>query len=89
MTRLVDQDKDGKADLFLNLTNAFAFHNNYHEFNFGGVIDNDGNYMGTLNLAAGRNVPGLRISTMATEGGYRGWAYKVSSSGEFMPFASG
>jgi hypothetical protein len=89
MTRLVDRDKDGTADLFLNLTNAFEFHNNYHEFNFGGVIDNDGNYIGTLNLAAGRDVSGLRISTMATEGGYRGWAYKVSPSGEFTPFASG
>ncbi|MCM8537535.1 MAG: hypothetical protein NE334_16460 [Lentisphaeraceae bacterium] len=89
MTKLVDSDKDGQADLFLNLTNAFEFHNNYHEFNFGGVIDNDGNYIGTLNLAAGRNVPGLRISTMATEGGYRGWAYKVSPSGKFTPFASG
>ena len=89
MTRLVDSDKDGVADLYLNLANAWEFHNNYHEFNFGGVIDNDGNYIGTLNLAAGPKVPGLKLSAMSTEGGYRGWAYRVSTEGKFTPFAWG
>lgn len=89
MTRLVDSDKDGIADLYLNLSNEWKFHNNYHEFNFGGVIDNQGNYIGTLNLAAGPKVPGLKLSAMSTEGGYRGWAYRVSPEGKFTPFAWG
>ena len=89
MTRLVDKNKDGIADLYLNLSNDFEFHNNYHEFNFGGVIDKDGNYVGTLNLAAGRDVKGLKLSAMSNEGGYRGWAYRVSPQGKFTPFAWG
>ena len=89
MTKLIDNDNDGVADLYLNLSHAWEFHNNYHEFNFGGIRDNSGNYVGTLNLAAGRNVAGLKLSAMSTEGGYRGWAYKVSPEGKFTAFASG
>ena len=89
MTRLVDSDKDGVADLYLKLSHEWEFHNNYHEFNFGGVKDNEGNFIGALNLAAGPKVPGLKLSAMSTEGGYRGWAYKVSPEGEFTPIASG
>jgi hypothetical protein len=89
MTRLVDKNKDGVADIYLNLSNEFEFHNNYHEFNFGGVIDKEGNYVGTLNLAAGRDVKGLKLSAMSTEGGYRGWAYRVSPQGKFTPFSWG
>lgn len=89
MTRLVDKNNDGVADLYLNLSNEFEFHNNYHEFNFGGVIDKEGNYVGTLNLAAGRDAKGLKLSAMSNEGGYRGWAYRVSPQGKFTPFAWG
>jgi hypothetical protein len=31
----------------------------------------------------------LKLSTMVSQGGYRGWAYKVTPQGKFMPFASG
>lgn len=88
MTRLVDVNKDGIADDYINMSSAFEFHNNYHEFNFGGLKDNDRNYIGALNLA--HNDPGaLKLSTMVSKGGYRGWAYKVTPSGEFLPIASG
>ena len=89
MTRLIDSNKDGKADLYLPMTREFKFHNNYHEFNFGGVKDNDGNYIGTLNTAAGPTAKGLKLSAMASQGNYRGWAYKVSPDGKFTPIASG
>ncbi len=89
MTRLVDTNNDGVADKYLTLSNAFDFHNNYHEYNYGGVKDRDGNYVGTLNLAAGPRVPGLKMGAMTSAGGYRGWAYKVTPKGEFIPFANG
>ena len=89
MTRLVDSNKDGKADLYLPLTREFKFHNNYHEFNFGGIKDNDGNFIGTLNTAAGPTAKGLKLSAMASQGNWRGWAYKVSPEGKFTPIASG
>ena len=88
LTRLIDVNKDGKADEYVKISSAWEFHNNYHEFNFGVIKDNEGNYVGTLNLA--HNDPqALKLSTMVSQGGYRGWAYKVTPKGKFIPFASG
>ena len=88
MTRLVDINKDGIAEDYINMSSDFEFHNNYHEFNYGGLKDNDGNYIGALNLARG-DPKALKLSTMVGQGGYRGWAYKVTPKGEFIPIASG
>ena len=88
LTRLVDINKDGKADEYIKISSAFEFHNNYHEFNYGGFKDNEGNYVGALNLAHG-DPKALKLSTMVSQGGYRGWAYKVTPDGKFIPFASG
>ncbi|WP_158966478.1 PQQ-dependent sugar dehydrogenase [Paraglaciecola sp. L3A3] len=88
LTRLVDLDKDGIADDYIRLADGWEFHDNYHEFNFAPVKDQAGNYYGTLNL--GHGVPdALAIGAMDSGGGYRGWAYKVSTDGEFIPFANG
>jgi len=90
LTRLVDSDKDGKADQFIAVASGWDYHDNYHEFNFGPVKDSQGNYYGTLNL--GHNVPnGFTVgdSGMRSAGGYRGWAYKVTTDGKFVPFAYG
>ena len=90
LTRLVDSDGDGRADQFISLASEWQYHDNYHEFNFGPVKDADGNYYGTLNL--GHNIPGgftLGNSTMRSGGGYRGWAYKVTPEGDFVPYAYG
>ena len=88
LTRLVDVDNDGVADDYIRLTDGWEFHDNYHEFNFGPVKDAEGNYYGTLNL--GHGVPdALALGAMDSGGGYRGWAYKVTKNGEFIPFASG
>jgi len=88
LTRLVDTNKDGVADEFSNLANQWEFHDNYHEYNYGPVKDKDGSYYGVLNLGHG-NPKAFSLGAMNSEGGYRGWAYKVSASGEFTPFASG
>ncbi|MCM8525992.1 MAG: hypothetical protein NE327_05720, partial [Lentisphaeraceae bacterium] len=72
LTRLVDINKDGKADEYIKISSAFEFHNNYHEFNYGGFKDNEGNYVGALNLAHG-DPKALKLSTMVSQGGYRGW----------------
>ena len=88
LTRLVDINKDGKADDYIKINSDFEFHNNYHEFNFGVLKDNEGNFVGTLNLAHG-DKDALKLSTMVSQGGYRGWAYKVTPDGKFIPWASG
>lgn len=88
LTRLVDVNKDGIADDYIRVADGWSFHDNYHEFNFGPVKDAEGNYYGTLNL--GHGVPdALALGAMDSGGGYRGWAYKVNTKGEFIPFASG
>ncbi|MFS1422767.1 hypothetical protein [Shewanella sp. 10N.286.48.B5] len=88
LTRLVDYDNNGVADEYIRLADGWEFHDNYHEFNFGPVKDAKGNYYGTLNL--GHGVPdALALGAMDSGGGYRGWAYKVTPEGKFIPFASG
>lgn len=88
LTRLIDTDNDGIADDYIRLGSGWEFHDNYHEFNFGPVKDRKGNYYGTLNL--GHMIPnGFSLGTMASAGGYRGFAYQINAKGEFKPFAWG
>ena len=81
LTRVSDTDNDGKADLFETLTDAFGISGNYHEFHYGPVRDSDGNYYGTLNV--GWEDAGVSWVP------YRGWAYQVTPSGQFVPYAYG
>lgn len=88
LTRLKDTDGDGVADSYLVFASGWDFHDNYHEYNFGPVKDQQGNYFGTLNLS--HNNPGaFSLGTMGSAGGYRGFAYKVDKNGKFQPYAWG
>lgn len=89
LTRLIDSNNDGIADQYINISNSWSFHNNYHEFNFGPIKDKDGNYYGTLNLSHSDPDAFKLTSGMGSQGGYRGWAYKINTKGEFQPYASG
>ncbi|WP_440874673.1 DUF7133 domain-containing protein [Thalassotalea sp. PLHSN55] len=55
LTRLVDKNNDGKADLYQTLYNGFGMTGNYHEFAFGPVVDSKGNYYISLNIASNFN----------------------------------
>ena len=90
LTRLLDTDGDDVADAYVSVASGWDFHDNYHEYNFGPIRDADGNYYGTLNLS--HNLPGgfsKDNGAMTSGGGWRGWAYKVTPEGEFVPFAFG
>lgn len=88
LTRLVDTDEDGVADEYINLADGWEFHDNYHEYHFGPALDKAGNLYGTLNLS--HDKPGsFAMGAMGSTGGYRGWAYRVSTDGTFQPFAAG
>lgn len=80
VTRLVDTDNDYVADEYHNAATGFGFSGNYHEFNFGPVMDSKGNLYGTLNLGhrGGKSVKG---STMSIAAPMRGTCYKVSPGG--------
>jgi hypothetical protein len=92
LTRLTDDDGDGRADLYETLCDDFGFHGNYHEYMHGPVRDADGCYVFNLNLD---HNPRSKVSwlggggCMGTMGGFRGWSCRVTPSGVFEPFAYG
>jgi glucose/arabinose dehydrogenase len=52
LTRLVDSDKDGKADHYETVFDGFGMSGNYHEFSYGPVRDQDGSLFIVLGLAS-------------------------------------
>jgi hypothetical protein len=52
LTRLVDSDGDGAADRFDTVCDAFGMSGNYHEFAFGPVRDQNGDFIIALNVAS-------------------------------------
>jgi glucose/arabinose dehydrogenase len=52
LTRLVDQDGDGTADLYETVCDDFGISGNYHEFNFGPAQDAKGDLYIGLNVAS-------------------------------------
>lgn len=52
LTRLVDTDRDGKADLYQTFFDGFGVSGNYHEFSYGPVRDRDGGLFIVLGLAS-------------------------------------
>lgn len=52
LTRLVDTDGDGSADLYETVCDQFGISGNYHEFNFGPARDANGDLYIGLNVAS-------------------------------------
>ena len=102
LTRIVDTDGDGKADLYETICDAWGLSGNYHEFAYGPVRDTDGNFFIGLGLASsggptrdplrGHPPPGERHGKLRGHHSpvpYRGWIVKVSAAGAMTPYASG
>lgn len=99
ITRLVDEDGDGKADLFETISDEFGMSGNYSEFLHGPVMDADGSLYYSLNTASnngpvrplirGDYSPRGRIGRMFSAVEYRGWIMKVTPDGKTIPWASG
>lgn len=101
LTRLKDTDGDGYADLYETVTDDFGITGNYHEFNYGPVVDPEGNLFIGLNSASsgGTNISHVRgtldTTTMGQKGQmyssvpYRGWVMKLDQSGKLHPYANG
>ncbi|MEN8864316.1 MAG: PQQ-dependent sugar dehydrogenase, partial [Akkermansiaceae bacterium] len=52
LTRISDTDGDGTADLYTTICDDFGMSGNYHEFAFGPVRDENGDYFASLNVAS-------------------------------------
>ena len=87
LTRVIDKNSDGSADLFETINDDWRLAGDYCEYVHGPVIDDQGNYYFNLNLAnAGGKAGGV---AMGTFGGYDGWMMRVTPNGELQPWASG
>lgn len=97
-TRLVDVDKDGRADVFRTVSDDWGLTDNYHEYAFGLVQDADGNFYGTLNTSlswpgwAGSDrwdIGRVHDSKMGRAAPYRGWSFQIAPDGTFTPWSAG
>ena len=96
VTRLRDEDGDGRADVYQTLTDDFFVSHNYHEYLHGPVLGPDGDFYFALNL--GHYMSGKKDlegsfkgggAYMGTFGAFRGWALKVSPEGKQSRVAAG
>jgi hypothetical protein len=79
LTRLKDEDGDGRADLFETVSDDWDISGDYHEYAFGSPPDKDGNQWLVFCLTGSFNsdVP------------YRGWCVRVTPDGKMIPTCSG
>src|SRR5687768_17480795 len=81
LTKLVDADKDGKADIYETVY-AWPISGNYHEYSFGPKLAPDGSFFVTLNLG----FPDVWWHPKSFVP-WRGWALKISEDGSVEPWA--
>ena len=78
VTRITDEDQDGRADRFDTLSDVWGF-KHYHEFSFGSKPDEDGNIWVALCLSRSYD----------SEAPFRGWCLKITPDGKTIPVCSG
>ena len=84
LTKLVDTDKNGKADVFETVY-AWPLSGHYHEYSFGPKIAPDGTFFVTGNVAFGDEEWWRGESRVP----WRGWTMKISENGTMQPWATG
>ncbi|MFC4872486.1 c-type cytochrome [Negadavirga shengliensis] len=85
LTKLTDTNQDGKADLYETVY-AWPVSGHYHEYSYGPVIDEEGNFYVSGNLAFGIDGQWWRGDSRVP---YRGWVMKISPDGQMEPWATG
>ncbi|MGJ8726430.1 MAG: DUF7133 domain-containing protein [Roseibacillus sp.] len=78
LTRLLDLNKDGRADRYETVNASWGF-SNYHEFAMGSKFDAEGNLWVALGLSKSYYSWAL----------FRGWTLKITPEGKAIPVASG
>jgi glucose/arabinose dehydrogenase len=84
LSRLHDDDGDGRCDRLETLASDWGVSGNYHEFAFGLPRDEQGSAYLSLNVAFA-DPWWLGISPVP----WRGWVLRVDRAGTVLPFASG
>ncbi len=78
LTRVKDTSKDGRADRFEVVSDAWGY-GNFHEYAFGSKFDPEGNLYVALGLSGSYYSREL----------FRGWTLKITPDGKSIPIASG
>src|SRR4051812_30008867 len=103
LTRIEDTDGDGIADTYTMVADNWGITGNYHEFPYGLKRDREGNFVGALGLSSGgeKEFALAKLVRGSLNGGplrqeqqwsvvpYRGWSFKVTPKGEFIPWSYG
>jgi hypothetical protein len=82
LTKLVDDDRDNRADFFETICDKWGVSGNYHEFAFGPKVDKQGRMWATLNVGF---CGSLGKSTVP----WRGWALIINQDGSITPVCGG
>lgn len=83
LTKLVDTDMDGKADVYETVY-AWPITGNYHEYSYGPKLAADGSFFVTLNCTC----PPFWWH-MQSNAPWRGWALHIQENGNMEPWAAG
>jgi cytochrome c551/c552 len=83
LTKLVDTNNDGKADVFETVY-AWPLSGNYHEYSFGPKIAPDGSFFVSANL--GFPNPWWHAKSLVP---MRGWMMRITEDGKMEPWATG
>lgn len=79
ITRLKDEDGDGRADVFENVNDQWGVSGDYHEYAIGSRFDKAGDLWVTLCLTG----------SFTSKVPFRGWAVRIKPDGKLVPTCSG
>ncbi len=79
LTRMKDEDGDGRADLFETINADWGITGDYHEYAFSSKFDREGNIWVVLCLTG----------SFTSEIDYRGWCLRITPDGQMLPTCSG
>lgn len=84
LTKLTDVDGDEIADNYETIY-AWPLTSHYHEYSFGPVIDENGDFFVTANVSFSNEEWWRGISRAP----WRGWTMKITEDGQMQPWATG
>src|SRR5262245_48339287 len=79
VTRIRDENQDGRADVFQTVSDGWGITGDYHEYAFGSKFDRDGNLW----------IPLCLTGSFSSQALFRGWCLRVSADGQTIPTCSG
>lgn len=79
VTRMVDENQDGRADLLECVSDGWQIGGDYHEYAFGSKFDKNGDIWVVLCLTG----------SFSSDNAYRGWCLRISPDGTVTPTCSG